>query len=61
MSHPRRVYDLLLDHACSEGPVAEAIIGLTWTICRGEGVGLAMSPATATGTLLSSTNGVRGV
>jgi uncharacterized protein (DUF4213/DUF364 family) len=51
MSDPRRIYDLLLDHACGEAQVAEVIIGLTWTLCRGEGIGLAMSPGTPTRTL----------
>jgi len=39
MTDPRRLYDLLLDHACGEARVSEVIIGLTWTLCRGEGVG----------------------
>jgi uncharacterized protein (DUF4213/DUF364 family) len=48
---PWEVYDLLLDCAASRATVEEVIIGLTWTLCRGEGVGLAMSPAQATRTL----------
>ena len=51
--NPDRVYDLLLDRVAEEkGAVAEAIIGLTWTLCRSEHAsGLAMSPALATRTL----------
>lgn len=51
MSNPHRIYDLLLDHARGEARVAEVMIGLTWTLCRGEGIGLAMSPGTPTRTL----------
>ena len=51
--NPDRVYDLLLDRVADEkGAVAEAIIGLTWTLCRsGHASGLAMSPPLATRTL----------
>lgn len=51
MPRPHEVYDLLLDHAgaCRE-PVREALLGLTWTLCRHEGgLGLAMSPSLVTG------------
>ena len=43
--------DSLLDNATSKAAVEEVIIGLTWTMCRAGGVGLAMSPAQATRTL----------
>lgn len=51
--NPDRVYELLLDRvAAGDGAVAEAIIGLTWTLCRtGDASGLAMSPPLATRTL----------
>lgn len=48
---PWQIYDLLLDRTRSDARVAEVIVGLTWTLCRGEGVGLAMSPGTPTRTL----------
>lgn len=50
-SNPWEVYDLLLDQAEAHGAIEEVIIGLTWTLCRAEGIGLAMSPAQATRTL----------
>lgn len=45
------VYDLLLDQAEDHTAIEEVIIGLTWTLCRAEGIGLAMSPTQATRTL----------
>lgn len=51
MADPREVYDLLLDYAISAARVEEVFIGLVWTLCRGEGIGLAMSPALPTRTL----------
>jgi hypothetical protein len=48
---PWGVYDLLLDSAASKAAVSEVIIGLTWTLCHAEGIGLAMSPAQSTRTL----------
>lgn len=51
MVHPREIYDLLLDRANSNTPVREVLIGLTWTFCRTETIGLCMSPGTATRTL----------
>jgi uncharacterized protein (DUF4213/DUF364 family) len=50
-ANPWEVYDLLLDQVGSQAAVEEVIIGLTWTLCRAEGVGLAMSPGQATRTL----------
>lgn len=51
--NPDRVYDLLLDRVgTGEDRVVEAILGLTWTLCRTrEAAGLAMSPQIATRTL----------
>ncbi|MGK7915406.1 MAG: DUF364 domain-containing protein [Prochloraceae cyanobacterium] len=51
MVNPREIYDLLLDYASTDALVKEVSIGLTWTLCQGEGVGLCMSPGTATRTL----------
>lgn len=48
---PWDLYDRLLD-AIPAGPqVREVVIGLTWTLCRSAGWGLAMSPGTPTRTL----------
>lgn len=46
MASPWTLYDLLLDRAAAAGPVPveEILIGLTWTLCRAGGCGLAMSP-----------------
>ncbi|KMW70039.1 MAG: DUF364 domain-containing protein [Limnoraphis robusta] len=44
MTHPREIYDLLLDKSLSNSPIQEIIIGLTWTLCEAEGMGLCMSP-----------------
>lgn len=49
--HPREIYDLLLDSSLSDAVVQEIIIGLTWTFCKAEGIGLCMSPAQPTRTL----------
>lgn len=52
MTQSRQIYDLLLN--CSQSPelIQEVIIGLTWTMCRtSQGIGLCMSPGTATRTL----------
>ena len=52
-----RIYDLLIERAlaspAADAPVAEVLIGLTWTLCRIDGAppGLAMSPGTPTRTL----------
>ena len=49
---PWRLYDLLLERIAPEDPrVAELIIGISWTLCRGAGWGLAMSPCTPIRTL----------
>lgn len=51
MVHPREIYDLLSDRGTSDADIEEVLIGLTWTMCRAGGVGLAMSPALPTRTL----------
>ncbi len=51
MVNPREIYDLLLDSASTDSQVKEVLIGITWTLCQGEGFGLCMSPGTATRTL----------
>ncbi len=51
MINPREIYDLLLDSSQTETEVREVIIGLTWTLCRAEGIGLCMSPGIPTRTL----------
>lgn len=49
--HPRKIYDLLLESSKTDAVVEEVIIGLTWTLCRANGIGLCMSPGQATRTL----------
>jgi len=51
MLNPKQIYELLLDYGNSQTLVKEILIGLTWTLCQGEGIGLAMSPAIPTRTL----------
>ena len=57
MKHTRKcrspwdLYDRLLDAVPPDPQVREVVIGLTWTLCRGTGWGLAMSPGTPTRTL----------
>jgi len=48
---PWDLYDRLLDAVPPDPQVREVVIGLTWTLCRGTGWGLAMSPGTPTRTL----------
>ncbi len=38
------IYDLLLDVSTDEYMIEEMVVGLTWTFCKTESVGLAMSP-----------------
>ncbi len=40
-----------MDHADSDMPVTELTIGLVWTVCKAQQLGLAMSPGTPTRTL----------
>ncbi|HEY9828403.1 MAG TPA: DUF364 domain-containing protein, partial [Stenomitos sp.] len=49
--HPREIYDLLIAFSRSDAIVQEVLIGLTWTFCRSDAVGLCMSPGQPTRTL----------
>lgn len=49
--HPQEIYPLLLEASQSTTRVQEVVIGLTWTLCQADSVGLAMSPAQPTRTL----------
>jgi uncharacterized protein (DUF4213/DUF364 family) len=51
MENPARIYELLLDYAGSDTPVTELNIGLVWTVCKAQQIGLAMSPGILTRTL----------
>lgn len=51
MRNPWNIYDLLIERADKQQTIEELVIGLTWTFCRADGVGLAMSPGIATRTL----------
>lgn len=51
MINPAEIYTLLLEYGNSTTPIKEIIIGLTWTLCEAEGIGLCMSPAIPTRTL----------
>jgi uncharacterized protein (DUF4213/DUF364 family) len=50
-SHYQQVYPLLLDNLDNTALIEELVLGLTWTYCRSEGVGLAMGPEQADRTL----------
>ena len=51
MANPYEIYDLLQDYAAGPEAVREVLIGLVWTYCEAEAVGLAMSPGFPTRTL----------
>lgn len=51
MTNPQKIYDLLLDYGNAQTQVSEVIIGLTWTFCQAEEIGLCMSPGIATRTI----------
>jgi len=51
MKNPQEIYDLLIDYGSKNTCVQEILIGLTWTLCEAEGIGLCMSPAIPTRTL----------
>jgi len=54
MTNPKHLYELLLDHCCSDAKVDNLMIGLVWTLCQSSeqtAIGLAMSPGTPTRTL----------
>lgn len=45
------LYDMLLARAVSEEPVRRVLLGLNWSMCRTEGVGLCFSPTEVVRTL----------
>ena len=51
MLKPRQIYELLLDYGNSQILIKEILIGLTWTFCKSEGIGVCMSPTIPTRTL----------
>lgn len=51
MENPARIYELLLDYAGSDTEVTDLNIGLVWTVCKAQQLGLAMSPGIPTRTL----------
>jgi uncharacterized protein (DUF4213/DUF364 family) len=51
MANPYEIYDLLQDYAAGPETVREVLIGLVWTYCEAEAIGLAMSPGIPTRTL----------
>jgi uncharacterized protein (DUF4213/DUF364 family) len=51
MENPARIYELLLDYAGSDAQVTDLNIGLVWTVCKTQQMGLAMSPGIPTRTL----------
>lgn len=54
MTHPKYLYELLLDHCSSYCVIDNLLLGLVWTLCQDDGqgaTGLAMSPGYATRTL----------
>lgn len=52
MNNPNHIYELLLDYAGGDSrPVSALNIGLVWTSCRADRIGLAMSPQVSTRTL----------
>ena len=51
MMRPSKLYELLIDHASSDAKVTEFSLGLVWSVCKTQQLGLAMSPSTPTRTL----------
>jgi len=51
VTSPYEIYDLLQDYAAGPEAVREVLIGLVWTYCEAEAIGLAMSPGIPTRTL----------
>ena len=51
MSNPHEIYDLLQDYAAGASTVADVTLGLVWTYCEAEEIGMAMSPGIHTRTL----------
>jgi hypothetical protein len=42
MISPRQIYDILLDYSNTTDEIQEIIIGLTWTLCQVQGIGLSI-------------------
>ncbi len=51
MASPYEIYDLLQDYAAGPEAVRQVLIGLVWTYCEADALGLAMSPGISTRTL----------
>ena len=51
MTNPYEIYDLLQDYAAAPEPIDAVMIGLVWTYCEADAVGLSMSPGVLTRTL----------
>lgn len=54
MANPKHLYELLLDHCCSDAKVDNLMMGLVWTLCQSNGkttIGLSMSPGIPNRTL----------
>ena len=51
MTQPAKLYELLIDHSSSDAKVTEFTLGLVWSVCKTQQLGLAMSPSTPTRTL----------
>jgi uncharacterized protein (DUF4213/DUF364 family) len=51
MTSPYELYDALQDYAASPQRIRDVVIGLVWTYCEADSVGLAMSPGVPTRTL----------
>jgi uncharacterized protein (DUF4213/DUF364 family) len=49
--NPNELYDLLQDYAADTAAMTDVVIGLVWTYCEAEAIGLAMSPGIPTRTL----------
>ena len=48
MINSNEIYDILINYGNSKTLIKEINIGLTWTFCVGEGIGLSMSPTIPT-------------
>lgn len=51
MINPYEIYDILQDYGSGPELIKDVVIGLVWTCCEADAVGLAMSPGVATRTL----------
>ncbi|MEY3760129.1 MAG: hypothetical protein RIR39_1620 [Pseudomonadota bacterium] len=52
MQSPNTLYNLLIDHANSDAIVTDFTLGLVWSVCKTQQLGLAMSPGIPTRTLI---------